>query len=70
MKIFKYQTDQQHETQLWVCNACKKANWEKILLKSWKLIDSDEASRHECGLCTRERQENLGAETSSTSRAA
>jgi len=56
VKIFKYQIDPQLETQVWVCGACKKENWEKILLKQWKLIDSDEAKRHKCGLCV-QRQE-------------
>ena len=51
MKIFKYQIDQEHDTQIWVCNRCKKENWERILLKAWKLIDSDEASSHACELC-------------------
>lgn len=51
MKIFKYQIDQLHDTHIWVCNPCKKDNWEKILLKQWKLIDSDDADRHQCGLC-------------------
>ena len=53
MKIFKYhyRDDKDNDTQIWVCNACKKANWEKILLKAWKLIDCDNEARHECALC-------------------
>lgn len=68
VKIFQYQIDQQAETLIWVCNTCKKANWEKILLKAWKLIDSDEATSHQCALCSR--QQTGPIEGSSASKAA
>lgn len=54
MKIFKYQINQETESPIWVCTSCKKANWEKILLKTWKLIDSDEATKHDCMLCSKQ----------------
>jgi hypothetical protein len=69
VKIFQYQIDQQHQTLIWVCNTCKKANWEKILLKAWKLIDSDEATSHRCALCS-QRQTGGPSEVSSASEAA
>lgn len=37
MKRFKYQMKDNKE--LWVCEDCKKAHAELILLKSWRLID-------------------------------
>ncbi|MCX5875245.1 MAG: hypothetical protein NT087_02875 [Deltaproteobacteria bacterium] len=37
MKRFKYQMKDSKE--LWVCEDCKKAQADLILLKSWRLID-------------------------------
>ena len=37
MKRFRYQM--KDDKELWVCENCKKAHAELILLKSWKLID-------------------------------
>lgn len=48
MKRFRYQMKDGKE--LWVCEHCKKAHAELILLKSWKLIGKkdDESACEYC----------------------
>ncbi|MHB8149768.1 MAG: hypothetical protein ACYDIB_06360 [Desulfobulbia bacterium] len=48
MKRFRYQM--KDDKELWVCENCKKAHAELILLKSWKLIDKkdDESACEHC----------------------
>ena len=48
MKRFRYQM--KDDKELWVCENCKKAHAELILLKSWKLIGKkdDESACEYC----------------------
>ena len=48
MKRCKYQMKDNKE--LWVCEDCKKAHAEHILLKSWRLIDrkNDDPAGESC----------------------
>ncbi|MEW6593330.1 MAG: hypothetical protein AB1413_00505 [Thermodesulfobacteriota bacterium] len=58
MKRYKYHvTGDPHTPEIWVCEACKKANGERILLGKWKLIDRREHYDVPCALCA----ENLTA---------
>ena len=37
--------------EFWVCNNCKKANNQKILLGNWRLVDKSTSSVITCKLC-------------------
>ncbi len=52
MKRYKYQvTGDENTPEIWVCEVCKKANGERILLGKWKLIDRREQYDVPCALC-------------------
>lgn len=53
MKRYKYQvTGDENTPEIWVCEHCKKANSERILLGRWKLIDRRELIDQPCALCS------------------
>lgn len=51
MKRFKYRINDGRE--LWICERCKKARAELILLGAWKLIDRTCDLSSTCGDCER-----------------
>lgn len=52
MKRYKYQVVGDDSTpEIWVCETCKKASSEYILLGKWKLIDRREQFDVPCTLC-------------------
>jgi ribosomal protein L37AE/L43A len=53
MKQFKYLTEDDGEEGVWVCEACKKQNSERILLGKWKLIAISAQEVKTCKFCSR-----------------
>lgn len=54
MKKFKYEISEGiSPDSIWVCEACKKNNSEKILLKQWRLVAHRDDETHPCHLCAR-----------------
>lgn len=51
MKRYKYQVTGDGHSEIWVCEICKKANNERILLGKWKLIDRREQYDVPCAFC-------------------
>lgn len=52
MKKFKYLTSSNgDQDEICVCDACKKANMENILIGKWRLIDRWDDSGTFCDLC-------------------
>lgn len=52
MKRYKYQVvGDENAPEIWVCEHCKKANSERILLGRWKLIDRRELFDVPCAVC-------------------
>ena len=49
MKLFKYRL--KDDSELWICDACRKKHQNLILLKSWGLIDKKEDDS-DCEYCS------------------
>ncbi len=55
MKKFKYEISEGISPDcIWVCEACKKNNSEKILLKKWRLVSRQNDGVQPCELCARD----------------
>ena len=52
MKKYKYQVTGKTDHEIWVCDACKKANNDLILKGKWKLIDRCSDCAIQCDVCT------------------
>jgi len=53
MKRHKYQVSGITDHEIWVCDACKKANNDLILKGKWKLIDRCSDGDVQCDICDR-----------------
>lgn len=51
MNKYKYQISSKTDQEIWVCEACKKANTQLILTGKWKLIDRRNNAKIPCGVC-------------------
>ena len=52
MKRHKYQVVGKTDHEIWVCDACKKANNDLILKGKWKLIDRCSDGAVQCDVCS------------------
>ena len=51
MNRHKYQVAGRNSREIWVCEACKKSNNDRILMGEWKLIDRCYDCSIPCGIC-------------------
>ena len=53
MNRYRYQVAGKSDREIWVCDACKKTNNDRILMGEWKLIDRRYDCSIPCSVCER-----------------